>query len=73
VVGLFVGAVVVTAIQFFRRKDWRLLLLLTLFSFLAEAQSLEWWNPWRNRLHIAAGLTGLALVLTLVPRGRSSR
>ena len=72
-VGFFVAAVVVTAVQFLRVKDRRLLLLLALFACLAEAHSLEWWNPWKSRFHFAAGFAGLGLLLALAPRGHSDR
>jgi hypothetical protein len=70
VVGFFVAATVVTALQFLRVKDRRLLLLLALFVFLAEAHSLEWWDPWRDRFHFAAGFAGLGLLVALAPRHR---
>jgi hypothetical protein len=70
VVGFFVAASVVTALQFLRVKDRRLLLLLALFVFLAEAHSLEWRDPWKDRFHFAAGFAGLGLALALAPRHR---
>jgi hypothetical protein len=71
VVGFFVAATVVTALQFLRVKDRRLLLLVALFVCLAEAHSLEWWDPWRDRFHFAAGFAGLGLLVALAPRHRS--
>jgi hypothetical protein len=68
VVGFFVAAAVVTVLQFLRVKDRRLLLLMALFVCLAEAHSLEWWDPWRDRFHFAAGFAGLGLILVLAPR-----
>lgn len=62
-VGFFLAASVVTALQFLRLKDRRLLLLLALFVCLAEAHSLEWWDPWRDRFHFGAGFAGLGLLL----------
>jgi hypothetical protein len=73
VVGFFVAAAVVTLVQFLRVKDRRLLFLLALFLFLAEAHSLEWWNPWRDLFHFAAGLAGLGLLMALAPRPHSER
>jgi hypothetical protein len=73
VVGFFVAASVVTALQFLRLKDRRLLLLLALFVFLAEAHSLEWWDPWRDRFHFAAGFAGLGLLFVLSPRSAPER
>ena len=64
------AAAVVTVLQFLRVKDRRLLLLLALFVFLAEAHSLEWWNPWKERFHFAAGFAGLGLLGALAPRHR---
>jgi len=66
-----VGATVVTALQFLRVKDRRLLLLLALFAFLAAAHSLDWQSPWRDLFHFAAGFAGLGLLLALSPRHRS--
>jgi hypothetical protein len=73
VIGFFVAAAVVTLLQFLRVKDRRLLLLLALFLFLAEAHSREWWDPWKERFHFAAGFAGLALVLALAPRPPAER
>ena len=70
-VGFFVAATVVTALAFLRVKDRRLLLLLALFVCLAEAHSLEWWDPWKDRFHFAAGFAGLGLLLVLASRHRS--
>jgi hypothetical protein len=70
VVGFFVAAAVVTVLQFLRVKDRRLLLLLAMFVFLAQAHSLEWWDPWKQRFHFAAGFAGLGLLVALAPRPR---
>ena len=67
-VGFFVAASVVATLQFLRAKDRRLLLVLALFVCLAEAHSLEWWDPWKDRFHFAAGFAGLGLLLVLSPR-----
>ena len=72
-VGFFVAASVVTLLQFLRGKDLRLLLLLALFLSLAEAHSLEWWDPWKGRFHLAAGFAGLGLLFALSPRHRPER
>ncbi|HEY6552527.1 MAG TPA: hypothetical protein VI669_04190 [Vicinamibacteria bacterium] len=69
-VGFFVAASVVTVLQFLRVKDRRLLLILALFVCLARAHSLEWWDPWKDRFHFAAGFAGLGLLLALGPRHR---
>jgi hypothetical protein len=73
VVGLYVAASVVTLLQLLRLKDRRLLLLLALFLCLAEAHSLEWWDPWKDRFHVAAAAAGLGMVLALSPRHRPER
>jgi hypothetical protein len=70
VVGFFVAASVVTALQFLRVKERRLLLLLALFLCLAVGHHLDWRDPWKNRFHVAAGLAGLGLLLALGPRHR---
>jgi hypothetical protein len=71
VVGFFIAASVVTMLAFLRVKDRRLLLLLALFVCLARAHSLEWWDPWKDRFHFAAGFAGLGLLFVLSPRHRS--
>jgi hypothetical protein len=67
-VGLFVGATVVTLIQYLRHRQRRMLPLLALFVLLAAAHSRQAWDPWGARLHIAAGAAGLALLPMLSPR-----
>jgi hypothetical protein len=73
VVGFFVAACVVTLLQFLRLKDRRLLFLLAVFACLAEAHSLEWNDPWKERFHYAAGFAGLGLLLALSPRPHPER
>ena len=66
-VGAFVGATVVTLLQFVRLRDRRLLLLAAMFAFQAQALAREWYDLWRDVFQAgvcAAGL-GLLLVLTL--------
>ena len=72
-VGFFVAASVVTLMQFLRVRDPRVLLLLVLFVCLAGAHSLDWSDPWKDRLHLAAGLAGLGLVLVLPARRLKER
>ena len=69
-VGFFVAASVVTALQFLRVKDRRLLLLLALFVCLAVGHHLDWRDPWKDRFHFAAGFAGLGLLVALGPRHR---
>ncbi|MCL4821233.1 MAG: hypothetical protein KJ067_19015 [Vicinamibacteria bacterium] len=61
----FLAATATALVDFVRRRDWRVLPLVALFACLAAAHSREWWDPWRDRFHYAAGICGLALLLTL--------
>jgi hypothetical protein len=66
--GFFVGATVVTLLQWVRTRERRLLPLLALFLLLAWGYACEQGDPWRHRFHVAAGGAGLALVAMLSPR-----
>ena len=59
--GLFVAGAVVSAIQFVRRHDRRLVPLAFFLAFLAGAESREPWEPWRRRFQLAAAAAGIAL------------
>lgn len=67
-VAFFVGATVVTLLQYLRLKQARLLPLLALFVCLALGHSRGEWDTWGRRFHFAAGGAGLALLVMLSPR-----
>ena len=67
-VGLFVAAAVVALLQYLRVRERRLLPLLALFAFQAQALSREWWDVWRDVYQAAACGAGLVLLLLLSPR-----
>jgi hypothetical protein len=68
VVAFFVASTLVTLVQYLRLRDRRLLPLLALFAFLGLAHSRGEWDPWGRRFHLAAGASGLLLLLALSPR-----
>jgi signal transduction histidine kinase len=68
VVGLFIAATVVGLLQYLRLRDRRLLPLLALFAFQAQALSREWWDVWKDVFQAAACAAGLLLLLMLSPR-----
>lgn len=66
-VAFFIAATVVTALQYFRVREARLLPLLFLFALSALGHSRD--DPRAARpFHLAAGAAGLALVVMLSPR-----
>lgn len=67
-VGLFVAATVVALLQYLRVRERRLLPLLALFAFQAQALSREWFDVWRDIYQAAACGAGLVLLLLLSPR-----
>ena len=67
-VGAYVAATVVALVQYLRLKDRRLLLLLALFAFQAQALAREWFDVWKDIFQIAACLCGLGLLLVLTLR-----
>jgi hypothetical protein len=67
-VGLFVAATVVALMQYLRLRDRRLLPLVALFAFQAQALSREWWDVWKDIFQGAACAAGLVLLLMLSPR-----
>jgi hypothetical protein len=67
-VGLFVAATVVALMQYLRLRDRRLLPLVALFAFQAQALSREWWDVWKDMFQGAACAAGLVLLLMLSPR-----
>jgi len=68
VVGLFVAATVVALLQYLRVRERRLLPLLALFAFQAQALSREWWDVWRDVYQASACGAGLVLLVLLSPR-----
>jgi hypothetical protein len=69
-VGFFVGAAVATTLLYLRTREMRLVPPALLFLALAGAHSLDWRDPWKDRLHYAAGFLGLGLALVIAHRGR---
>ena len=67
-VGFFVAATVATLVQYLRLREPRLLPLLALFVLLALAHSRQGGDPWGRRFHLAAGTSGLVLLVLLSPR-----
>ncbi|HEY2943836.1 MAG TPA: hypothetical protein VGN09_15500 [Vicinamibacteria bacterium] len=72
-VGLYVAATVVSLIQFFRRRERRLLPLLCLFAFLAAARYLGPGRIGSAAFEVAAIAAGLVLVALLTPRHAAVR
>jgi len=58
-VGAFVGATVVTLLQFVRLRDRRLLLLAAMFAFQAQALAREWYDFWRDVFQAGVCAAGL--------------
>ena len=67
-VGFFVAATVVTLVQYLRLRDRRLMALMAMFVLLAAAHSREGGDPWGGRFRLAAGTSGLVLLVLLSPR-----
>ncbi len=66
-IGAYIAATVVTLVQYLRTRDRRLLLLVALFAFQAQALSREWFDVWKDvyqGLACAAGVT-MVVVMTL--------
>jgi hypothetical protein len=68
VVGAYVAATVVTLVQYLRVRDRRLLALVFLFVFQAQALSREWYDFKKDVFQTGACAAGLLLVLMLSPR-----
>jgi hypothetical protein len=64
-IGAFVGATVVSLMQYLRTRDRRALLLCAMFLLQAFSLSREWWDPWKDVSLGAVCLTGLALLFLL--------
>jgi hypothetical protein len=67
-VGSFIGATVVTLMQFLRLRDRRLLLLAAMFAFQAQALAREWYDVWRDVFQVGVCAAGLGLLIALSPR-----
>ncbi len=67
-VGAYVAATVVTLVQYLRFRDRRLLVLVFLFAFQAQALAREWYDFWKDVFQSAACAMALVLVLMLSPR-----
>jgi hypothetical protein len=68
VVGAYVAATVVTLVQYLRFRDRRLLVLVFLFAFQAQALAREWYDFRKDVFQTGACALGLLLVLMLSPR-----
>jgi len=68
VAAFYVASTLVTLIQFVRVREWRLVPLMLLFAFLAAGHSVGGWTGWGRLWHLAAGLSGLFLMLMLSRR-----
>ncbi len=64
-VGGFIGATVVTLLQFLRLRDRRLLLLAAMFACQAQALAREWYDIWRDAFQAGVCAAGLCLLLAL--------
>jgi hypothetical protein len=67
-VGAYVAATIVTLVQYLRLRDKRLLPLVALFAFQAQALDREWFDVWKAVYQNAACLAGLAMVVLLTLR-----
>jgi hypothetical protein len=67
-VAFHVAAALVTAYQFLRTRDRRLLPLAALFALLAFGHFRGEWDSWGRAAHFAGGIAGLALLALLMPR-----
>jgi len=68
VVGLFIAATVVALLQYLRLRDRRLLPLVAMLAFQAQALSREWYDVWRDVFQVGVCAAGLLLVWVLSPR-----
>ena len=57
-VGAYVAATVVTLVQYLRFRDKRLLVLLFLFAFQAQALYREWYDFWKDVFQTGAARSG---------------
>lgn len=71
--GLFAAGAVVSAIQFVRMRDRRLVPLAFFLAFLAGVEGREPWEPWRRRFQLAAAAAGIALAVMISSESLSPR
>jgi hypothetical protein len=64
-VGAYVAATVVALVQYLRLKDRRVLLLVALFAFQAQALARDWFDFWKDVFQTAACAAALVLLLAL--------
>jgi len=64
-VGAYVAATVVALVQYLRLKDRRVLLLVALFAFQAQALAREWFDFWKDVFQTASCAAALVLLLAL--------
>jgi hypothetical protein len=64
-VAFHLAGLAVSAVQFLRSRDPRLLPLVGLFAALAAAHTRSEWDPAGRALHYAAGACALALAFAL--------
>jgi hypothetical protein len=65
--GIYVAVVVAAFLRYLQTRERKLLLVLVLFGLIAVAQSEGHSRRFAGVFHLAAGLTGCALVVTLAP------
>ena len=69
--GAYVAATVVALVQYLRLKDRRLLLLLAMFAFQAQALARDWFDVWKDVCQAGACASALALLVILTYRPHS--
>jgi hypothetical protein len=68
VVGAYIAATIVALVQYLRLRDRRLLPIVALFAFQAQALAREWFDVWKDVFQTAACLAGLLMVVVLTLR-----
>ena len=67
-VGAYIAATIVALVQYARVRDRRVLPLIALFAFQAQALHREWFDRWKDVYQAAACGAGLLLLLALTLR-----
>ncbi len=67
-VGAYIAATIVALVQYLRLRDRRLLALVALFAFQAQALNREWFDFWKDLFQTGACAAGLGLLLALTLR-----